>query len=80
MLHGTTAKWPSRDEVNLFNAADELVASAKWQNSEYGGALHLAPNGSYVQLGEVQTVVELLEQMGAEYSTFLEALKVSSLL
>lgn len=70
---------PSRDEVNLFDASDALVSSAKWTNSEYGAALHLLPGGTrdskYRQLPEKENVVKVLEEMGG-YSIFVDALKV----
>ncbi|PNH00368.1 hypothetical protein TSOC_013811, partial [Tetrabaena socialis] len=67
-----------RDEVNLFDPAGKLVATAKWPNAEMGTALHLQADGSYDALSETVGVMDVLRATG-RHKIFLDALVATGL-
>lgn len=66
-----------RDELNLYNGGDQLIAQAAWDWSLQGLALRRMPDGSYERMRENHSIKRVLENFPDMY-LFRDALKVSS--
>lgn len=64
-----------RDELNLYNGDDELVAYASWDWSLQGLALRRMPDGTYERMRENHSIKRVLEDYSDMY-LFRDALKV----